>query len=248
LTSRALSVRGYAECTGRDTDGHVAHRSAKSRLYQSDVAGRRRDIAAFSGNIEVRLGDEADLDLFCATHEATARRERFTPLSRTYLHRQWACLSPQGWIRLFIAHQEGRPVAGIWHTSFGAGVTARVAGWTGEAAKLRPNIACYWGAIQWARDQGYRYYDFGGIDREFAEAVQADQRINSDRADSPDAFKYFFGGELTAADAPVHINPISCRDAFCVRATRRPVIIPTVRQPLPQRVDWITQYPIFEVS
>ena len=174
--------------------------------------GRRRDIAAIQrGNIEVRLGGDADLEMFCAMHEATARRERFTPLSRTYLHRQWACLSPLGWIRLFIAHLEGRPIAGIWHTSFGAGMTARVAGWTGEAVRMRPNIACYWGAIQWAKDQGYRSYDFGGIDRVFAEAVQADHRVNPDRADTPEAFKYFFGGDLVLLPMPRQftLNPLA---------------------------------------
>ena len=146
-------------------------------------------------------------------------RERFTPLSRTYLRRQWECLSPRGWLQVFIAYHRDRPIAGIWHTAFGEGVTARVAGWTGEAPSLRPNIACYWGAIQWAKENGFRYYDFGGIDRDFAEALLADQRVTGPAAQSPEAFKYYFGGDVVLLPVPRQftLNPIA-------RAVTRPVL------------------------
>jgi lipid II:glycine glycyltransferase (peptidoglycan interpeptide bridge formation enzyme) len=230
----ALNARDYAgdapAVTPTATLRIDLHQSRDQMLGRMS-RGRRRDIAAIQhGEIEVRIGGEADLDAFCAMHEAAGRREWFTPLSRSYLRRQWECLSPPGWLQLFIAYHRDRPVAGLWHSAFGEGVTARVAGWTGEAAKLRPNIACYWRAIQWAKEQGYRYYDFGGVQPAFAETLLADQRIAADRARSPDAFKYFFGGDLVLFPVPrqLTLNPIA-------RAVTRPVFARLAKRPSFQR-------------
>ena len=77
-------------------------------------------------------------------------------------------------MRLALAEHEGRPLAGLWLTCFEQTVTFRLAGWTGEGAHLQSNVACHWHAIQSAKASGYRFYDFGGIDRSVAELMQAD--------------------------------------------------------------------------
>ena len=110
-----------------------------------------------------------------------------------------------------MAYHQNRPIAGIWHSAFGDGVTSRIAGWAGEVANLRPYIACHWSAIQWAKGVGYRYYDFGGIDSQFAELLLANQRITGDVLDSQAAFKYYFGGDLVLLPKPRQFtfNPVA---------------------------------------
>jgi lipid II:glycine glycyltransferase (peptidoglycan interpeptide bridge formation enzyme) len=187
-------------------------RQSVDQILGGMSAARRRDLRlAERSGVTTRIGGDADLDVFCAMHEATAHRQDFAPLSRSYLRQQWSVLHPLGWLQLFIAHHEGKPIAGITVTAFGDRVTFRVAGWTGEAANLRSNAACHWSAIQWARRQGYRYYDFGDFDRKAAEALIAAPDAAGQHAQSPEAFKHRFGGELVLLPEPRQFtfNPVA---------------------------------------
>jgi lipid II:glycine glycyltransferase (peptidoglycan interpeptide bridge formation enzyme) len=159
---------------------------------------------------EVRIGGRGDIDVFQAMHEATARRQCFAAMSRSYLRHQWDALHWRGWLQLFLAYHQGRPLAGIWVTAFGDTVTYRLPGWTGEARDLRLNAACHWTAIQWAKEHGYRYYDLGGIDRRYAERIAAKQPLPDELPRSPAAFKIRFGGDpvLLPTASQFTFNPI----------------------------------------
>jgi lipid II:glycine glycyltransferase (peptidoglycan interpeptide bridge formation enzyme) len=171
----------------RDLDDILAGMSASHR---SQVRrGERR-------GIRVRLGDEGDLDLFCALHQATARRQGFDALSRAYLRHQWNALAGRAPVQLIFAHHDDRPLAAIWLTAFGDTVTYRLPGWTGEGRELYPNVACHWGAICWAKAQGYRYYDLGGIERRYAELIARGEPVPEALLRSHAAFKTRFGAEL----------------------------------------------------
>ena len=211
----ALAARGYignAPAVAPTATIRVDLRQSLDEILSRMSAARRRDIRLAERNqIDVSIGGEADLDVFCAMHEATAQRQEFAPLSRTYLQRQWNVLHPLGWLQLFVARHEGRPIAGISVTAFADRVSFRVAGWTGEAAKFRCNAACHWSAIQWARRQGYRHYDFGDFDRNMAETLIADPNAAGDHAQSPEAFKHRFGGDVVLLPKPLQFtfNPVA---------------------------------------
>jgi lipid II:glycine glycyltransferase (peptidoglycan interpeptide bridge formation enzyme) len=195
-----LAARGYAADApavaptatlrldlARDLDDILAGMSASHR---SQVRrGERR-------GIRVRLGGEGDLDLFCALHQATARRQGFDALSRAYLRHQWSALAGRAPVQLIFAHHDNRTLAAIWLTAFGDTVTYRLPGWTGEGRELYPNIACHWAAICWAKAQGYRYYDLGGIERRYAELIRAGGPVPEALLRSHAAFKTKFGAEL----------------------------------------------------
>ncbi len=151
---------------------------------------------ALRRGIEVRLGERVDIGAFAELHASTARRQGFAALSCAYLEQQWDALRPQGAIELFLACHEGRPIAGIWITLLGNTLTYRVQGWNGEQPQLQPNVACHWRAIQWAKEHGCRYYDLGGIGRQYVDAVRRGELLLSDPQHSPAAFKVGFGGEL----------------------------------------------------
>lgn len=210
----ALAARGYvgnAPAVAPTATIRVDLRQSPDEILGRMSAARRRDIRlAERSQIDVRIGGEADLDIFHAMHESTAQRQEFAPLSRTYLQRQWNVLHPLGWLQLFIARHEGRPIAGISVTAFADRVSFRVAGWTGEAAKLPCNAACHWSAIQWAKQQGYLYYDFGDFDRNVAETLIADPNAAGNHAQSPEAFKHRFGGDVVLLPKPLQFtfNPV----------------------------------------
>jgi lipid II:glycine glycyltransferase (peptidoglycan interpeptide bridge formation enzyme) len=146
--------------------------------------------------VEIRLGGRADLDLFHRLHQGTARRQNFFPLSRSYLGHQWDALAARGCVQLVFACHQGRPLAGMWLTAFGDTATQRLSGYDLEGRQVQPTVACRWGAIRWAKAAGYRYYDFGGVDRGAAELMIAGETTLPEAFHrTPAAIKREFGGE-----------------------------------------------------
>lgn len=196
---RALATRGYAPGAlevaptatvridlAQDLERILARMSASQRSHvrRSERAG-----------VVVRQGGDADVARFHALHEATGRRHGFRPLTRDYLERQWQALHPPGHVQIFLASHEDRLLAGIWVSAFGASVTYRLPGWSGNDPKLYPSAACFWAAIRWAKAQGYRWFDFGGLERRHAQALVEGTEPPASFHDSPDAMKVRFGGE-----------------------------------------------------
>jgi Acetyltransferase (GNAT) domain len=154
---------------------------------------RRRDIAS------LEIAPEADVDLFQRLHAATAARQGFAPLDVSTLRAQWAALAPAGRCAILIARHRGTPVSGIWLTRFDGVATFRIAGWDVDAAARtgapkHANEALHWAAIRWARASGAHTYDFGGLDRQAAEAIVTGGTLPDGFARTAGFFKYGFGG------------------------------------------------------
>lgn len=196
---RALARRGYAPGAlevaptatvridlGQDLERILARMSASQRSHvrRSERAG-----------VVVTTGGDAELGAFHALHEATGRRHGFRPLTQDYLTRQWQALHPGGHVQIFLARHEGRLLAGIWVSAFGPSVTYRLPGWSGNDPKLYPSAACFWAAIRWAKAQGHRWFDFGGLERAHARALVEGTAPPASFHDSPDAMKVRFGGD-----------------------------------------------------
>jgi lipid II:glycine glycyltransferase (peptidoglycan interpeptide bridge formation enzyme) len=210
----ALADRGYtrnATAVAPTATLRIDLSQSLQEILANMSATRRGDVRCSQRRGgEVRIGGRGDIDVFQAMHEATARRQRFAAMSRSYLRHQWDALHWRGWLQVFLAYHEGRPLAGIWVTAFGDTVTFRLPGWTGEAPDLRLNVACHWAAIQWAKEHGYRYYDLGGINRHYAERIATEQPLGDEALRSPAAFKIRFGGHpvLLPTASQFTFNPI----------------------------------------
>ncbi|MBN1312801.1 MAG: peptidoglycan bridge formation glycyltransferase FemA/FemB family protein [Anaerolineae bacterium] len=147
--------------------------------------------------ITVREGTEADLDTFYELHLATSQRRQFVPFPRAYFERMWEVMNPHGYIAMMLAEYRGEAVSTLLLAAFGDTVMTKVSGWSGLYGKYRPNEAMHWGAIRWAKDQGFRYFDFDGIDPAAAHAILDDQPVAELCRNTPTAFKLQFGGQVT---------------------------------------------------
>jgi len=210
--ARMLDERGYQTgatnvapaCTlmvdlAPDIDTIFARMSTSQRR---NLRRARRD------GVEVHRGGRDDLAAFHALHAATAARQGFEPRSLAYLEAQWDALKPSGAVELFLAFAPGDrdipptgpfagPFAGQWVTAFSDTVTGKIPGWNGEAPKLQPNLASLWRAIEWAKEEGYRWFDLGGIDLQHAEALRRGGVAQPGEGErSAAAFKARFGGEV----------------------------------------------------
>lgn len=149
-------------------------------------------------NLTVRLGDERDISLLAELLAQSAEHQSFHPLPRDYLEALYWGLHPSGHVTVFVAELGGAPVAVILGTNCGGVVKVRFTGMrrSPEAMRLKAPAALRWEAIRWARSQGYRYVDLGGISEQAAGALEAARPLDGEGIRGQDRFKAQFGGRL----------------------------------------------------
>lgn len=160
----------------------------------------------------MRTGSRNDLDLFHALHQASARRKGFASMSERYIRQHWDALAPRGLTRLVLAYYENAALAGLWLTAFGTTVTERLSGWAADEHRtVYPAAVCRWETIRWAKECGFRYYDFGGIDRRYAELMVAGLALPADFHSTTAAFKWRFGPDpvLLPTGSQFMLNPLA---------------------------------------
>ncbi len=160
---------------------------------------RRRNIRS-----AVRSGfpieSSSDIAGFHALHEASARRQGFSPLQRSTLESQWHHLAPKDQVSIVIASHLDRPVAALWLTSFGNTVTYKLPGWNADVAQPKNvNEGLHWYAIRRAKAAGARWYDFGGFDLPAARCIEQRLPLPDGFERTPSHFKAGFGGSVVVA-------------------------------------------------
>jgi lipid II:glycine glycyltransferase (peptidoglycan interpeptide bridge formation enzyme) len=145
--------------------------------------------------IVVREGTADDLEIFVKLHEASSERQGFSTASEEYFAHMWRVFAPTGRGALFISEYEGKAVSAFLVIGFGKIVWAKRFGWSGREGNRKPNEVLVWTAMQWAKSQGYHWFDQDGIKWEAAEALLNDQPLPESVKHSPSNFKLGFGGQ-----------------------------------------------------
>lgn len=174
-------------------------RGTRANIRRSERAG-----------ITVRAGTEADLRVFSRLHAASSDRQGFSTASEAYYSDMWRVFAPSGRIRLFITQCEGEDISALLILGFGDSVWAKRLGWSGKHRKNGPNEALLWGAMRWAKENGYRYFDHDGISMKAARALVNDEPLPDSVKRTPTYFKLGFSGEallFPSAQAYVY-NPV----------------------------------------
>lgn len=171
----------------QDLDEILANMRAKTR-YNVRVAMR--------GDIQVRLGGEDDIPRFHELLASTAKRQGFRPNSAAYLQQMWRLFAPRGHCQLVLAEHGNELVSAALLIAFGDTVLYKRGAWSGTHGRQRPNEAMHWWAIQWAKQHGYRYYDFEGISPDVARAILQGRDIPPSAEKSVARFKIGFGGQI----------------------------------------------------
>jgi lipid II:glycine glycyltransferase (peptidoglycan interpeptide bridge formation enzyme) len=210
-----LAARGYtqdAPDVAPSATMRIDLRQDLERILAAMSSSTRRQIRRSQKlGVDVRIGGAHEVELFHSLYAATARRHGFEPVSLAYLRRQWEVLAPEERVQMIFASHAGRVLAAVWLTAFGDTVTDRLSGWNGEGRHLHPNVACCWAAVRWAKERGYRYYDFSGIPRPAAELLVRGEPLPETFHRSPGAFKREFGANpvLLPVASQITFNPVA---------------------------------------
>jgi lipid II:glycine glycyltransferase (peptidoglycan interpeptide bridge formation enzyme) len=146
-----------------------------------------------------REGTDDDLATFYRLLGATSERQNFLPFSQQYFSKLWQLYRPPGYARLFLAEYNGEVVSAQLVLAFGDTVIAKNSGWSGRYGNLGPNHVLDWTTLEWAKAQGYRYYDLEGIDPSVARMILNGGSLTDElkRQHGPAFYKLGFGGEVT---------------------------------------------------
>ncbi len=124
-----------------------------------------------------RQGTKADLEFFTQLHQKAGERNRFQVQSKIFFEYLWDVFEPRKQLALLIAEYEGEPLAASLVLAYKDTAYGYRIGWSGKHSNLRPNEGVIWSSILWAKDQGYQWFDFGGIDTRAAQAVLNGQEL-----------------------------------------------------------------------
>jgi lipid II:glycine glycyltransferase (peptidoglycan interpeptide bridge formation enzyme) len=158
---------------------------------------RRRAIRQAKANgVTVREGGESDLATLHRLHCESAAAQRFEAQPLAYLERQWAEFASSGMLRMFIAEQDGIPIAADLLAIHGTVVVDKLGGSrrSDPARHQGVNELLQWHMISWAQAAGHLAYDFGGLHRHIAEQLLSGTANIQDFSGLPDFFKLHFGG------------------------------------------------------
>lgn len=185
----------------KDLDTILQEMQRKTR-YNIRLSGRK--------GITVREGNEADVNIYYSMLENTSQRQGFAVFPLDYYQNMWRILAPTNNIKLFIAEVDGEPIAAQLSIGFGDTLTNKFSVWSGKHGDKRPNEAIQWAAISWAKEHGYRYYDFEGIDPEAAQLLLQGESIPDDMKQTVTSFKLGFGGDVVDFPEPYDYvyNPV----------------------------------------
>lgn len=159
-------------------------------------ATRQKIRKATRKGIVVRAAGASGLAAFGEVLAATGRRQGFAPYPVEYYAEILRQFGDGQRATLLLAEHEGEVLSGAVIVGFGDTVVYKMGGWSGDSTAPRPNELMHWQAMQWAKERGYRYYDFDGISPSVARAVLAGEELPEAGHRGPTFFKLGFGGEV----------------------------------------------------
>lgn len=153
---------------------------------------------------------EGGIDDFPAYHrviEATGKRQGFTPYPPEYFELLWEEFSARDGACLMLAELDDDVLSVTLVIACGETATCKLGGWSGQKSRVSPNQPMHFAVMRWAKENGIRYYDFDGIDRETAVAVLEDGPMPEGHKNSVAAFKLGFGCEAVLMPETLDIGP-----------------------------------------
>jgi len=187
---RSSSIKAFPTATvlidlRQNLDTILANMKSKTR-YNIRLAQRK--------GITVRKGIEDDIPTFYRILVATSQRQNFSVYPERYYSELGRVFGQLGHFKIFLAEYQDQAVSAMFTIAFGDTVLFKRGGWSGQYGNYRPNEIMHWTAIQWAKSQGYHYYNFEGIDPLAAKALLQREPIPASLKDSVTRFKIGFGG------------------------------------------------------
>jgi lipid II:glycine glycyltransferase (peptidoglycan interpeptide bridge formation enzyme) len=197
----------------QDLDAILAGMSKTKR--QNIRRGLRR-------GVQVRTGGGADAETFRKLMWLLCKRRGISPSppQEDFFENLWRMLGPAGIVKFFIAEIRGEAVSAACTLAFGDTMQLWRVGWSGKYDDYDPNDVLHWEVIKWAKENGFRMFDFMHIQPDHARAILRGKKVNDSYSGVTD-FKMGFGGQPLLLPEPYYrsFHPV-VHSALCLGAAR----------------------------
>ncbi len=153
-----------------------------------------RQSVARGVSVEKVLLNEENFDKFYDLYKNTCSRTMFIPESYELLKKQMIFWGKKEKVFLFFARDESiDPIGVLLLFSNGDAVSTVYQGnnYNPEIINKRASNALYWESLKWAKKNGFKYYDFGGIT--ISESIES-----TEKKEGIQNFKMQFGGKVVS--------------------------------------------------
>jgi lipid II:glycine glycyltransferase (peptidoglycan interpeptide bridge formation enzyme) len=176
----------------------VALGDSEEAILARMTGGCRRNIrrALTRGQVQVRVGTEADVPAFEALMDETARRDGFAAHSASYYRAFYDVFAATGQMRFLLAFHEGELLAGLMVFAAGRRAWSMYAASAAAHREMMPNYLLQWQAMMWAKERGCQSYDLWGVPNETEAVLEANFEQRSDGLWGVYRFKRGFGGRV----------------------------------------------------
>lgn len=179
-----------------------------SLLMEMRRKTRQHISSASRSGLTIREGRREDLGILFRLMSMTANRrgEKPVPGSVDIFKNIWDYFYPTVYVKLFLLELGSDPLsAGIIFT-LGNTVRFWKIGWSGELGKKHPTELLYWELIKWAKNNGFRYFDFVQVDSVVTDHLAAHlpetEELKARRLYGSTLFKAGFGGQVVKFSGP----------------------------------------------
>ncbi len=138
----------------------------------------------------VTITESNNVDDFLLLQNDTASRDGFTAQSDDYVRKQYKILE-KNLATILIADKDREPLAANFLIAYGDTVTYLYGASSSQNRSLMAPYLLHWESIKWAKQNGYRWYDFWGCNPE-----SKDHPDYKESWEGISRFKAGWGGEL----------------------------------------------------
>ena len=164
--------------------------------------GRRTNVRkGLKLDFTLKEGTRDDIPAFFDLLKMTSKRQNSTPVFNIkYFYSLWDLFADKGWVRLHFAEVDGKPICASFGHCFGRTYRGFQWGWNGEYGKEKISESFIWKLMIWAKEKGFKHFDFVEIDPEIAETIRSGKEITeelkSNKRYGSTYFKMQWGGEI----------------------------------------------------
>lgn len=165
-------------------------------LEQIRIKKRKWIRKAIQNPFVLREGSKDDLDTFYHLHAETGLRGGIAMQRLEFFHKLWDVFYPSRMVSLILCEYQGETICAAIMIGYKDTLEGYRRGWSGAHNKLHPNDALDWYILRWAREHGYRWFDFGGIDQKMADIVESTGEVPEKDLNTYSAYKLHYSHNI----------------------------------------------------
>ncbi len=155
------------------------------KSFHRTCVRQRINRAEQSNLTAMEASSETDIETFYELHCMSRKKFGLPPQPYQFYKNMWEILYPKNMLGVLIAKYENQPVCSLLFLKYKQRIHAEYMGTNDAFLNYSPNILLFWKAIQKAKIEGYKFFDFGGSSASNFDLINFKRRWGTVEEDIP---------------------------------------------------------------